>query len=84
MSAASSAKNRPGRRGSGRGRSATSSEKTRSVNLSDRRSRRVKKKKHLFDVHQFARSAAVPRSRTGPISLKNTKSAFKNMVQTVK
>ena len=80
MSAASSAKSRPGRRGSGRGRPATSSEETRSTNLSDRRSGLIKKKTQLFNVDQYARSVITPRS----ISLKNTKSAFKNVVQITK
>ena len=84
MSAALSAKSRPGRRGSGRGRSATSSEESRSTNLSDRRSGRIKKKTQLFNVDQYAISVITTRSRTGPTSLKNTKSAFKNVVQTAK
>ena len=70
--------------GSGRGRSATSSGETRSTNSSDRRSGRIKKKTQLFNGDQYARSGITPRSRTGPISLKNTKSAFKNVVQTAK
>ena len=35
-------------------------------------------------MDQYARSVITPRSRTGPISLKNTKSVFKNVVQTEK
>ena len=76
MSAASSSKNRSGRRGSGRERSVTSSEETKSTILSDRRSGRIQKKTQLFDVDQYARSAAAQRSRKGPLSLKNTKSVF--------
>ena len=79
-----SAENGPSRRGSRRGRSATSSEETRSTNSSDRRSGRIRKQTQLFDVNQFARSMVTPRSRTGPISLKSTKSVFKNVVQTAK
>ena len=39
---------RPSRRGSGMGRSATSTEERRSTNLSDRRSGRIRKKTQLF------------------------------------
>ena len=67
VSAASSAKKRPSRRGFRRGRSATSSEETRSTNSSDRRSGRIRKQTQLFDVNQYARSTVTPRSRTGPI-----------------
>ena len=55
MSAATSAKSRQSRRESGTGSSATSSEETRSTNLSDRRSERIRKKTQLFDVDQYAR-----------------------------
>ena len=84
MSVVTSAKSRPSKRGSGRGRSATSSEEMRSTNSSDRRSGQIRKKTQLFDVDQYARSGITPRSRTGPISLKSTKSEFKNVVQTAK
>ena len=60
------------------------SEETRSTNSSDRRSGRIRKQTQLFDSNQYARSAASPRSQIGPIRLKSTKSAFKNVVQTVK
>ena len=84
VSAALSAKNRSSRRGSRRGRSATSSEETRPTNSSNRRSGRIRKQTQLFDVNQYARSEATPRSQIGLISLKNTKSVFKNVVQKAK
>ena len=84
VSAASSAKNRPSGRGSRRGKSATSSEEKRSTNSSDKRSGRIRKQTQLFDVNQYARSTVTPRSQTGLISLKSTKTAFKNVVQTAK
>ena len=69
MSAATSMKSRQSRKESGRGRSATSSEETRSTNSSDRRSGRIGKKTQFFDVEKYARSVITPKSRTGPISL---------------
>ena len=65
VSAALSAENRPSRRGSRGGRSAMSSEETRSINSSDRHSGRIRKQTQLFDVNQYARSAATPRSGQG-------------------
>ena len=79
MSAATSAKNRPSRRGSGRGRSATSSEE-----MSDRRSGQIRKKTQLFDEDQYTRSVITPKSRIASLSLKSTKSVLQNVVQTTK
>ena len=80
VSAALSAENRTSRRGSRRGKSATSLEETRSTNSSDRRSGRIRKQTHM---NQYARSMVTPRSQTRPISLKSTKTAFKNVVQII-
>ena len=84
VSAASSTENRPSRRGSRMNRSATSSEETISTNSSDRRSGRIKKQVHRFDVDKYAKgkSVQIPKSRSGPISLRSTKSAQKDVVQT--
>ena len=63
---------------------AMSSEETRSTNSSGRRSGRMRKQTQVFDVDQYARSVITPKSRTGPISLKSTKSVLKSIVQTSK
>ena len=84
VSAAASGKSRPSRSGSGRGRSATSSKKTRSTNSSYRRSGLIRNETQLFEVDQYARSVITSRSRIGPISLKSRKSVLKSVVQTAK
>ena len=63
---------------------ATSSEETRSTNLSGRRSGRMRKQTQVFDVDQYARSVKTPKSKPGQISLKSTKSVLKNVVQTAR
>ena len=69
--------------GFGNSGSAISSEETRSTNSSDKGQDKLERNT-VFEMLQYARSVITPRSRTGPISLKNTKSVFKNVVQTEK
>ena len=63
---------------------ATSFEETRSMNSIGKRSGRMRKQTQVFDVDQYARSVITPKSRTGPVSLKSTKSVLKSVVQTAK
>ena len=73
VSAALSAENRPSRRGLRMGRSAMSSEETRSTNSSDKKSGRIRKQAQLFDVDKYAKSVRTPKSRTSSIGLKSAK-----------